>query len=223
MSTVVPHPTPASVTPTPVLARQDLDGSAGDRYAFTARDILRESLTPLLFGNQSKRAAESIEIMPGDEPKPNCGQVFLGLRSTETRLQGPEYTIVEVKVLVAVTLRTADIPYDRQGRIAYQESSLLTKSPYQALSVVRESIDKALTHNPEVFVRTNRQDRFVNDPPLLTPLWLEQEDDVRDVGPEHFWVPDDNDPNSRQQLGVFQLLMFGGGLQNRNRFLNGPR
>lgn len=183
----------------------------GDRYVIAARQVLRKSLVSLWGGNVAMADA-SIDLMPDERPKPNCGLVFVALRAFEQIESGPEYELVRVRLQAAVTLRTSGISGDLTSIVQEVRSRFSSGNPKLVLSWVAQAVRQSLADNAKLLLAISNAEH-PNEPNLLHEL-LPVDGEVsppEEVTASHFWGPQ-HDAGTREGVGLLQRLQFDRGL-----------
>lgn len=185
----------------------------GDRYVIAARQVLRKSLVTLWNGNVGMAEA-SIDLMPDERPKPNCGLVFIALRAFEQTESGPGYEIVRVRLQAAVTIRTSGISGDLTAVVQEVRSRFSSGNPKLVLSWVTQAVRQSLLDNAKTLLAISNAE-YPNEPKLLHEL-LPVEGEVsppEEVTASHFWSPQ-HDAGTREGVGLLQRIQFDRGLWN---------
>lgn len=200
---------PALTNPNiPALDLEQVAPAPEDRYAFAAVQVLRRSLRELWDGDLAK-ATHSIDLMPDEKPKASAGALFLAVRGM-SKYQPDEWgATVMIDVQVAISLRTANVPYDRLGKYAQVRSEGSSPNPKSVISWVSQSVVMALLCNARKLVELSNTDH-PQYPPLIQQLRLPEIEPPRPVGPEHFLATDED--NDIDFVGLLQVVKLSGGI-----------
>lgn len=190
-----------------------------DRLGVVARDVLRKSLYELWGGNQ-KLIDSSIDIMPDERPRPDCGFVFVGLNPFETVIESDSlYEKVACGIKFAITMRTSDISRTKLGIKGLTRSRYSATSPKRTLSWITSMVIRAMQVNArQILEASNTAPEYLNQPPILHELSLATPGGIlppKEVTASHFSASQQA-TNTREEVGLLQEVTFDGGLWLHN-------
>jgi hypothetical protein len=183
--------------------------AAEDRYAYATVQILRRALRNLWNGDLDK-ATHSIDLMPDEKPKASAGAMFFAVKGMARYTPDEWGATVAVSVQIAVSLRTANIPWDRLGQYAQVRSEGSSSNPRAVISWLSQAAAMAVLCNTHAIVDLSNQDH-PNFPPLLDQLRRVEIEAPRIVGADHYLSTDDLD-NDINSVGLLQIVKLSGGL-----------
>lgn len=193
------------------------------------------AMNALLFGVKNSLysglglTAANCRIMPDERPIPKCGREFFSIYGSAWqpfRETGSKSIHEEYQVTVAITLRTTQIPFDRQGEKSYVHENM-TDAERLGFAIDQRAVQvmNAL-HNNHVVMETANDvlntyynpgdDPELPDPgtlyPFLTTLkWEMTTPSPIIVGPSHFSSEDSNP----EEAGFLLNVVFGGCYRSR--------